>query len=95
MKVIKSNGNYKLFYRGFHWIIQCHDSDKDAGNFYKLVNACKEMYGPESEWLPKPEPFGMYKHNDDWRYDINKKLKRRRLYLKNETDVTLLMLKAQ
>lgn len=94
MEVIKSNGNYKLYYSGFHWIIECHENDKDAKEFYKLVRACEEMYGEESSWVNK-DRLGYYTYNNNWRYDINKKLKRRRIYLKNESDVTLLMLKAK
>ena len=96
MRVIKSNGNYKLYYSGFHYIVECYDDTNDAREFYKLVNACKEMYGEETTWAcPEGSKYGQYIWNSNWRYDINKKLKRRRLYLKNETDITLLMLKAK
>lgn len=97
MKIIKSNRNYKLYNSGFHWIIECDDNVNSPVKFYEIVKACEQMYGPEREWKrqrdDKAWTIMVYNHN--WRYDINKKLKRRRIYLKNETDITLLMLKAQ
>lgn len=97
MKIIKSNRNYKLYNSGFHWIIECNDLHDDPAKFYQIVKACEQMYGPEREWKNSDRErfwsFMTYNHN--WRYEIVKKSKRRRIYLKNETDISLLMLKAQ
>lgn len=95
MKVIKTNRNYKLYNSGFHCIIECYGVDTvNSREFYKLVNVCKEMYGEEQTWgRLEGSPFGHYIWNSNWRYDVNKKLNRLRIYLKNETDATLLMLK--
>ena len=95
MKIIKSNRTFKLYNSGFHWIIQCDDDEDSPAEFYKLVRACEANYGKETEWVTGEElTWGNYVWNTNWRFDVNKRLKRRRIYLKNETDVTLLMLKA-
>ena len=54
----------------------------------------EEAYGPPSkdEWLDNSR-ITVKKFNDNYRYEANRKAKRRRIYLKHEADATMLLLK--
>ena len=96
MHVFKSDGRYKLHSQGFQYIMSFrwggHDDPK---LFIKCTTILEELYGPmkDSHW----DDDGHYHHNLNtvYRYEQVKKARRRRIYLKNESDVTLILLRTQ
>lgn len=92
MVVIKSDGRYKYFPIGFHYIaiFRWHDrADKEL--FTKLNKGLEEMYGPLKK---TPEnSFQSWVWNEHWRAENNPRQKRRRIYVKNESDISFAMLK--
>ena len=95
MKFIQSNHRYKLYNQGFHYIIEFSlRGNKDAKLFSELVVALTEMYGEEKSLVEIPGKIHMWKYNENWRREHNTYAKRKRIYLRNGTDMTMLMLKA-
>ena len=95
MRLFKSDHRYKLHNQGFHHIIQfAWHNRQDSELFRAITKELAELYGPavEQTWTNGCT----YKtFNPNYRYEQNQKCKRRRIYLKNETDATLILLKAQ
>ena len=94
MKYFKSDGRYVNHDKGFHFVIAFAWSDrKDIELFNKILSRLKEIYGPEKENVPDEKwVTGRWKYNDFWRYERNMFAKRRRIYLKEESAVTLVLL---
>jgi len=94
MKHFKSDGRYLYHDKGFHYIMQFAWSDvKDIELFQKLTARFKEIYGPEKENVPDQKwVTGRWQYNEFWRYERNMFAKRRRIYLKEESAVTLALL---
>lgn len=95
MKFIESNHRYKLYNSGVHYIVEFSlRGAKDAKLFSELVTALNEMYGDEKELVQIPGGAHHWKYNENWRKELNTYAKRKRIYLRNGTDMTMLMLKA-
>lgn len=94
MKVIKSDRRYKYFHSGYQHIIEFRTTIGDRQQFSKVLESLESMYGPaeqtswDSGWMNKTL-------NHHYRVDYSRKLKRRRIYLKKEQDVTFIVLKCQ
>ena len=96
MKIFKSDYRYKLHNQGFHHIIQFgwhYRSETEL--FSKIIKELEEMYGPHTETVYLDNGYTHRRWNDNWRCEQVRKVKRRRIYLKNEMDATLIMLKVQ
>jgi hypothetical protein len=88
MKVIKADGRYKLYDKGFTHIISFrYNSDRKL--YTELVKEFTQMYGPVR--IQDAEK-GATVWNEDWRYEVNVKSKRRRIYLKNDSVLSLILL---
>jgi hypothetical protein len=96
MKLFKSDYRYKLHNQGFHHIIQFAWHYKtDSEMFRKIIRELEEMYGPHTETVFAESGITYRKWNENWRCEQVQKCKRRRIYLKNEMDATLILLKVQ
>lgn len=95
MNVIVSNHRYKLYNQGFKFIIEFRfKSSADAELFKQLSNYLTELHGPDkSSRLPQGQSWHIWEYNKHWRKEINNAAKRKRIYLENESDMSLIMLK--
>lgn len=91
----KSDGRYKYHNRGLHYIVEFRWNSRDERlQFSELVKFFKELYGPEREQvLNSAGTYMIWKNNPDWQYEQNMKAKRRRIYLKEESVLSLALLK--
>ena len=91
MRTFKSDGRYNLHSRGFHYIVEFswHGRD-DRSLYWALIKEFEEIYGP-------PRYLDIEKNmrvlNDNWRCESNAKAKRRRIYLKEDTGLSMALLK--
>lgn len=91
MRVFKSDGRFKLHSRGFHYIVEFRWHARDDKKLYNdLFNEFTDMYGP-TRYVDKEK--GSWIWNDNWRFEANAKAKRRRIYLKEETSLSMAFLK--
>ena len=93
MKVIKSDGRYNFFKHGFNTILEFRVRIRDERDqYYNLTKALDELYGAYRTF---DAARIQYKLNDDYRLQLMSDNKRRRIYLKNESVVSLLLLKME
>jgi hypothetical protein len=96
MKFIESNHRYKLYNQGFGYIVSfSFRGTKDAALFASLCQSLAEMYGDEKELVMLEGGGHCWKYNQNWRKEISSYAKRKRIYLRNGTDMTMLMLKVE
>ena len=96
MRLFKSDYRYKLHNQGFHHIIQFRwHNGNDTHLYRKIVEQLVEQYGPQVQDEYDERYVVNRKWNENFRYEQNVKNKRRRIYLKNEVDATLILLKVQ
>lgn len=91
MRIFKTDGRYKLHDRGFHHIVEFRwHGLEDKTLFQKLFTQFTEMYGPARYVDPER---GLQVWNDNWRFEQSRSAKRRRIYLKEDTGLSLALLK--
>ena len=91
MRTIKTDGRYKLYSSGFHYIVEFKwHGLADQQMFSKLVDGLTDTYG-SAKYFDKEK--NAYVLNSEWRYEIKKSAKRRRIYLKDESALSLVLLK--
>ena len=100
MKIINSDKRYKHFMQGYTVIAQfAWASLEDKAKFLSIVTGLKEMHGEqflEIENNSNEKPYSIWSRrvrNPNYIIEQNKSAKRRRIYLKNETDITMALLK--
>lgn len=98
MKFFKSNHRYNMYNQGFHYIAEFNTKKQADRELYsRLCEHMKEMYGPVKTEITVVKAQGLvfpkFTLNDNWRVDYREALKRRRIYLKDETAYTFAMLK--
>ena len=97
MKQYKSDARYKLYSQGFHYIVEFRwHNQEDRVLFSNLITVFKEMYGPDKEKVLYDEAGNFVPHwkiNDTWRCEQNRSAKRRRIYLKEESILSLALLR--
>lgn len=92
MKVIKSDGRYNYHKDGFTTILQFNMKIRtQRDHFFQMNTAVKELYG-ESRFIDPGT--GRWRSNENYRTQLMSDRKNRRIYLRDEQEVTLLMLKA-
>lgn len=95
MIVFKSDGRYKYYNKGFHHIIEFrwHNKD-DTALWIKMREQFEELYGPavSSEIV---NGYLVREVNSHYTLDQNKSARRRRIYVKDEADVTLVLLRTE
>ena len=91
MKVIKSDGRYNFHREGFTTILEFNMRIRpQRDQFFQLQSAVRELYGEPRFIHPAT---GRWKMNENYRTQLMSDRKNRRIYLRNESEVTLLMLK--
>lgn len=91
MKVIKSDGRYNYHKEGFTTILQFNMRIRpQRDQFFQLQTAVKELYG-EARFIDTAT--GRWKTNENYRTQLMSDRKNRRIYLRSESEVTILLLK--
>ena len=91
MKVIKSDGRYNLFKQGFNTIMEFRMKVKDDRDlFFSCQKAVETIHGLRAG----KDENNQLKWNEHYRTQAMSDHKRRRIYLKNESEVSLILLKA-
>ena len=94
MRQFKSDGRYKYHNLGFHYIVDFRwQHREDRLLFVKLIGQFKEMYGDHIIEEPNAHGFPIKKFNPDYHYEQSFSAKRRRFYLREESALTLALLK--
>jgi hypothetical protein len=93
----KSDGRFKYYDKGLHYIVQFQwSSHADRQLFAKLIKYFDEQYGPHKEKLKYTDTgayFPNWRYNQNWRCEQNANAKRRRIYLKDESMLSMALLK--
>ncbi len=95
MKQFKSDGRYKYYNNGFHFIVEFrwHNAE-DKLLFVKLHKVFAELYGPEKEKVQREGySYPVWQLNQEWRSEQNRNARRRRIYLKEESVLSLALLR--
>lgn len=94
MKQYKSDGRYKYHNQGFHYIVDFRwTSLEDQQLFRKLLKVFEELYGPVKEKIVREDSYPVWKLNPDWRFEQVRSAKRRRIYLKEESVLSMALLR--
>jgi hypothetical protein len=94
MKLFKSDGRYKFHNLGLHYIVEFRwQNQDDRVQYSKLLKYFKDVYGPDKEKVYDINPgLGRWVANTNWRCEQNLAAKRRRIYLREESALTLALL---
>jgi hypothetical protein len=94
MRQFKSDGRYKYHNLGFHYIVEFRwHHHEDRLLFVRLMTQFKEMYGDHIHQEFNTNGWPTKKFNEHYRIEQSAAAKRRRIYLKEETALTLALLK--
>lgn len=94
MKQYKSDGRYKYHNQGFHYIVDFRWTNTDDQQlFRKLLKIFEELYGPVKEKVIREDSYPVWKLNPDWRFEQVRSAKRRRIYLKEESVLSMALLR--
>ena len=89
MKVIKSDGRYNYHSLGFTTIMEFRiKAISERMNYIAVEKALVKLYGPRNVEVGNNK----FKPNENYRTQLMSDRKRRRVYLKNESDVSMLLL---
>lgn len=95
MRSFKSDGRYKYNNMGYTYIVQFGWANlQDKSLWSKLVKAFEEMHGPHIERYHDANGWPRSKKNEHYVLEQNRSQRRRRIYLKDEADLTIALLKA-
>jgi hypothetical protein len=90
----KSDGRYKYHDRGLHYIAEFRwASLEERMLFTKLIKVMVDTYGPEKEKQMSEHGYTTWKLNENWRCEQNRSAKRRRIYLREESALTMALLR--
>ena len=100
MKQFKSDGRYNYYKQGLHYIVEFRWNNRDDSQLYiKLITYFKEVYGPDKEQVYVVDNvitgLGRWIANENWRCEQRWKTKQRRIYLRDESALTLALLKIE
>lgn len=96
MRTFKSDGRYKYYSQGLGHIVEFRWADtEDRRLFLKLRVALIELYGDDNERVTGNNGYSYWKGNEYWRSEQNRSAKRRRIYLKDETALSLILLRVE
>lgn len=92
MKIIKSDRRYKYHSYGFEYILQFSTTTEDRKKYQSILQALESVHGPYLSWEMR-SGLSYQAHNTNFKVDFSRKLKRRRIYLKTEKELTFFLLK--
>ena len=94
MRVFKSDRRYNHHDKGLIYIGEfLWNGERKV--FAKLLPIFIKMYGPQREEFKNEHGFTSWKYNDNYRFEQNVKVKRRRIYVKDEGAITIAMLQLE
>ena len=93
MKLIKTDGRYRLNDQGFGYMVQFRWANaEDKKLFDQLRVVLVDLHGPIYSLEPNADGIPVRRANAFWRFEVAKAYKKRRIYLRNESDLTMAML---
>ncbi len=94
MKIIESDRRYKHHHSGFKYILHFKTTLEDRQKYQKVLTAVESVYGPyiSYDWH-ESNSFTYQRFNDNFKTDYSRKQKYRRIYFKNQKDLTFFLLK--
>ena len=94
MKVIKSDARYQLYDRGFRIILEFNMARNNEREYYWAIRRkLSELYGPSVTYESNGTLVaGKWIYNTEWRYLQKGRRGRARLFIKDETIVSYLLL---
>jgi hypothetical protein len=98
LKHFKSDRRYKNFTSGYHYIIDFRWTESKL--YMDYTEACNKLYGDARVTILKEDgtisrdSFGLVRKrfNENYRLEANRSQKRRRIYLKDESQMLILTL---
>lgn len=93
----KSDGRYKYYSSGLHYIVEFRwASLEERQLFTRLAKVFADLYGPEKEKVQREGySYPVWQFNQEWRSEQNRNAKRRRIYLKDESVLSLALLRIE
>lgn len=94
MKIIKSDGRYQYYDRGFRIILEFKMSrNEQRERYWALRSKLEELYGPSTKYEPSSDQTpGKWVYNTEWRHAQTSRRGRVRLFLRNEVALSYLLL---
>jgi len=93
MRQFKSDGRYKYYGLGYHYIVDFRWQHRDDRLlFVKLISQFKEMYGESMHQEINANGWPVKKFNEHYLIEQSIKDRRRRIYLKEESALTMALL---
>ena len=93
MKVIKSDARYKFFNQGFKVILEFRIKVRqERDHYFKVYETVESIYGNFRTLNPETSK---YEINPNFRVNTMSDNKRRRIYLRDEAEVSLILLKIE
>ena len=93
MKVIKTDGRYNYHNQGFHVILEFNMKIRtQREQFYQVQRTAQRVYG---DLRTLELENNRWKMNENWRASVKSDHKHRRIHLREEHDVTMLMLQVE
>jgi hypothetical protein len=98
MKHFKSDRRYKNFANGYHYVIDFRWTESKL--YMEYTEACNKLYGDarvkilNEDGTIARDSWGLVRarFNENYRLEINRSQKRRRIYLKDESNMLILAL---
>jgi len=86
-----------MYWAGFRYIVEFNTRiAKDRELYVKLATAFTNTFGPDKQQVEVERHDGgkhmVWRSNDEWRTDYRPSMKRRRIYLKEGSVLTMAML---
>lgn len=95
MKQFKSDGRYKFYSNGLHYIAEFGwVALEERRLFAAILKQLEAMHGPVTYVVQNEGGYSYRRYNENYRSEQNRKAKRRRIYLRDESDLTLALLRA-
>ena len=94
MKVIKSDARHQLYYRGFRFILEFNLArNNEREQYWAIRGKLSELYGSSVTYESNGTlASGKWIYNTEWRHLQKSKRGRARLFIKDETLVSYLLL---
>jgi hypothetical protein len=94
MRQFKSDGRYKYHSLGFHYIVEFGWVNReDRVLFVDLMHQFEDMYGKHIHQEINADGWPVKTFNEHYRLEQSNKARRRRIYLREESALTLALLR--
>lgn len=96
MLFFKSDGRYNYYNKGYRYIAEFKwSSQAEREQFRQICEVLEKMYGPHKQRVYRSaEDFvGRLEFNEHWYSEVKRTVKRRRIYFREETSLSMALLK--